>query len=42
MKEVTYEEWQKNPTPVQVETEQFLSGQPEQIEKIKENGGDRT
>ena len=30
------------PTPVQVETEQFLSGQPEQIEKIKENGGSRT
>ena len=30
------------PTPVQVETEQFLSGQPEQIEKIKENGGART
>ena len=27
---------------VQVETEQFLSGQPEQIEKIKENGGART
>ena len=26
------------PTPIQVETEQFLSGQPEQIEKIKENG----
>ena len=30
------------PTLVQVETEQFLSGQPEQIEKIKENGGSRT
>ena len=30
------------PTPIQVETEQFLSGQPEQIEKIKENGGSRT
>ena len=26
------------PTPVQVETEQFLSGQPEQIEKIKAAG----
>ena len=30
------------PTPVHVETEQFLSGQPEQIEKSKENGGSRT
>ena len=30
------------PTPIQVETEQFLSGQPEQIEKIKEKGGSRT
>ena len=30
------------PTPIQVETEEFLSGQPEQIEKIKENGGSRT
>ena len=30
------------PTPIQVETEQFLSGWPEHIEKIKENGGART